>query len=166
MSNDSAKRDLQGGAIFMSLGLGAAIVGQTYGFGSLTHMGAGFFPVVLGCCIAILGALLCFGSWVARESTERVAADEVGKSIPAHDWRGTSAIVIGIVAFIIVGGALGLAPGAFACVFIAATGDRSATLKSSAILGIVATLFAVGFFSFVLHVQFPIFRAPNFGFGP
>ena len=166
MSEDSAWRDIYGGAIFMALGLGAAVVGQTYDIGSLTHMGAGFFPVLLGGCMALLGAYLCFEGWASRDIPANVAADEIGKAVPPHDWRGTTAIFLGIVAFIVIGSAFGLAPAAFACVFIAAIGDRSTTLKSAAILAFTATVLAVGFFSFVLHVQFPVFRLPIFGSGP
>ena len=60
----------------------------------------------------------------------------------------------------------GLAPAALGCVFISALGDRTATVKSAAVLAVVTSLFAVGFFSYVLGVQFPVWQWPALGAGP
>ena len=47
-------------------------------------------------------------------------------------------------------------PGTFACVFIAALGDRNRTWKSTIILASVVTAFGVGLFSYFLQVPMPI----------
>ena len=75
-------------------------------------------------------------------------------------------IPVGIVAFIALGKLFGLAPAALGCVFISSLGDRTATVKSAAVLAIVTSLFAVGFFSYVLGIQFPVWQWPALGSGP
>ena len=59
--------------------------------------------------------------------------------------------------FIVFGRYFGMAPGTFACVFIAALGDRTATWKSTFILSTVVTVFGVSLFSYFLQVPMPIF---------
>jgi uncharacterized protein (DUF486 family) len=49
-----------------------------------------------------------------------------------------------------------MAPGTFACVFIAALGDRTATWKATFILSTVVTVFGVALFSYFLQVPMPI----------
>lgn len=159
-------RDMFGGALFVLLGIGASALGATYGIGSLTHMGPGFFPVALGAVMAALGGVLLIEGSQPRSGGESEATDELGKAVARHEWRGFSAIIVGIVAFIALGKLFGLAPAALGCVFISALGDRTATVKSAAVLAVVTSLFAVGFFSYVLGVQFPVWQWPALGSGP
>jgi len=51
-----------------------------------------------------------------------------------------------------------MAPATFACVFIAALGDRTATFKGSFLLAAGVTFFGVLLFAYLLKVPFPIFR--------
>ncbi len=74
------------------------------------------------------------------------------------DWRGWSCIILGIVAFILLGEPFGLGPATFACVFIAALGDRGATLRGSAILAASATVVAAVVFTWALKFQLPLWR--------
>ena len=51
-----------------------------------------------------------------------------------------------------------MVPATFACVFVPALGDRTATLKGSALLAAGVTFFGVLLFSYVLQIPFPMFR--------
>ena len=116
------------------------------------HMGPGFFPTVLGVILMLLGVLIA-GSAVATLDTgpERI--------LPEHpEWWGWFCILAGPVLFIILGEYGGMAPATFGCVFVAALGDRTATLKSSFLLALGITIFGCLLFSYVLHVPFPIIR--------
>ena len=42
------KRDYYAGALMLVLGVGAAVTGTGYKFGTLARMGPGFMPVMLG----------------------------------------------------------------------------------------------------------------------
>lgn len=52
-SKDS--RDIIGGLALSAIGLYAVIQARDYEFGSLTHMGPGYFPVGLGLLLVVLG---------------------------------------------------------------------------------------------------------------
>jgi uncharacterized protein (DUF486 family) len=60
------------------------------------------------------------------------------------------------VLFILFGSFFGMIPGTFACVFIAALGDKEATWKGTFILSTVITVFGVALFSYFLQVPMPI----------
>jgi len=49
-------REALGGALFAGIGLGAILLGRTYGVGTTSHMGPGYFPVMLGTALMILAA--------------------------------------------------------------------------------------------------------------
>jgi hypothetical protein len=48
-------RDLLGGLMMMAIGIFAAVYAQRYDLGQLHRMGPGYFPVMLGSLLAILG---------------------------------------------------------------------------------------------------------------
>lgn len=50
--------DLYSGALFTAIGLGAMIIARSYPMGSIDRMGPGFFPMVLGAIMAVLGIVL------------------------------------------------------------------------------------------------------------
>ena len=52
----------------------------------------------------------------------------------------------------------GMIPAIFACVFISALGDRTATWKSSFLLAALITTFGVALFSYVLQIPMPVLQ--------
>ena len=136
----------------MLLGLGAALEGQRYGIGTLTRMGPGFFPVALGVIMIFLGILIAGSAYVSTE-------EEKEHFFPTENqWRGWLCIILSPIFFIVLGEFVGLLPATFACVFVAALGDKEATLKSSFILASGVTFFGIILFSFILKITFPIIR--------
>ncbi len=57
-------RDFFAGAVFLLFGLCAVPVGRDYPMGTAFHMGPGYFPIVLGALLLILGAGICIKSLV------------------------------------------------------------------------------------------------------
>jgi Tripartite tricarboxylate transporter TctB family len=149
------KRDYYAGALMLVLGVGAAVTGMGYKFGTLARMGPGFMPVVLGVVLAFLGILI---AGTALGSSE---PDEQG-FLPANpQWFGWLCIIAGPVAFIILGIYGGMIPAVFACVFICALGDKTATYKTSAYLAAGVTVFGVLLFHYLLNIPFPLIRGVN-----
>jgi hypothetical protein len=148
------KRDFYAGGLMLLLGLGIALKGATYRPGTLMHMGPGFFPTALGVILVILGIAIAAASYL-----QPVEGREHGESIlPEHpQWWGWFCILMSPVLFIFFGRYFGMAPGTFACVCIAAMGDKKATVKSTIILATVVTIFGVSLFSYFLQVPMPIF---------
>ena len=58
MSSFQRNRDYYAGALMALIGAGAILEGSTYGVGTLTAMGSGFFPVALGVGLVLMGALM------------------------------------------------------------------------------------------------------------
>jgi heme A synthase len=146
------KRDFYAGGLMILLGLGIALKGSTYRAGTLMHMGPGFLPTALGVILILIG--------IAIGATALAPSDgQHDESIlpPNPQWWAWFCILMSPVAFIVFGRYLGMAPGTFACVFVAAQGDRSATWLSTIVLSTVVTVFGVGLFSYFLQVPMPIF---------
>jgi uncharacterized membrane protein YhdT len=149
------KRDYYAGGLMMLLGLGAAMTGTGYKFGTLARMGPGFMPVVLGVVLALLGFLIAA---VAIGPSE----DDDKRFLPDNpQWFGWACILGGPIAFIILGHYGGMIPSVFACVFICALGDKTGTYKSSAILAAGVTVFGVLLFHYLLSIPFPLVRGLN-----
>src|SRR6202012_1155889 len=137
------------------LGVGAAVTGSGYKFGSLARMGPGFMPVVLGVVLAFVGILI---AGVALTSSE----PDDGHFLPDNpQWFGWFCILAGPVLFIVLGLYLGMIPAVFACVFVCALGDNTATYKSSLILAAGITVFGVLLFHYLLSIPFPLIRGVN-----
>jgi hypothetical protein len=147
------KRDFYAGSLMTIIGA-AVTLDSYYGYtlGTLTHMGPGMFPLMLGITLTFIGVLI-LGTAMATP----LGPDE--RILPKQrEWRGWGCILAGPVCFILFGDFLGLVPATFACVFVSALGDRTATLKGSAILAAGVTFFGVILFSYVLKIPFPLFR--------
>jgi hypothetical protein len=147
-------RDFLGGMLIALLGAGAVLEGRRHSIGTFMEMGAGFFPIVLGVALLVVGLLIVLGGL----ATASVAQDEMGHEIQAPDWRGCTAIVLGVLAFIVLGGRYGLMPATFSCSLIAALGDRSMTWRSAFALAAALTALATGLFWYLLQIPFPLVR--------
>ena len=143
-------KDHLGALLLIVLGIGVVMLGNGYRMGTLTTMGAGFIPVVLGGVLIAVGAVLGLSA---------VAAAPGPKTPPRHppEWRGWLCILGGVAAFVVLGNHGGLLPAAFASVFISAMGDRKNTVKSAALLAAAMTVAGVLIFSVGLHLQLPLF---------
>jgi uncharacterized membrane protein YhdT len=115
-------------------------------------MGPGMFPLMLGITLTIVGVLI-LGAAIATP-----LSDDEGILPEKPEWFAWGCILAGPIAFIILGEFFGLVLATFACVVIPALGDRTATLKGSAILAAGVTFFGVLLFSYVLKIPFPLFR--------
>jgi hypothetical protein len=153
MTSFQRNRDYYAGALMAMLGAGAIVEGSTYGIGKLTAMGSGYFPVALGVGLILMGILMAV--FRAPAPDQNMPGFHVAGP---PDWRGALAITVGVVSFILLAETAGLFPATFACVFVAALGTRSTTLKEAVLLGLGVAVFGVLVFSLGLKVQFPILR--------
>jgi len=147
------KRDVYAG-VLMTL-LGAAISLNSYAnyrLGTLTQMGPGMFPLMLGVAMTLVGMLILGNAIVAERDPDETI-------LPAQrEWRGWACILAGPIAFIVLGQYFGLAAATFGCVFVAALGERSSSVKEAAILAAIITVVGCVVFSLVLKLSFPLVR--------
>jgi hypothetical protein len=146
----TGKRDFYAGGLMVLLGLGVALKGSTYRAGSLMHMGPGFLPTALGVLLVMLGIAIA----IAAMSPSTGEDEHI---LPEHpQWWAWFCILMSPVLFIFFGRYFGMAPGTFACVTIAALGDKDATWRGTLILASIVTVFGCALFSYFLQVPMPI----------
>ena len=146
------KKDFYAGLAIILLGAGVTLNSTTYKLGTLMHMGPGMFPFILGILLTFVGILIfASGLITPLEEGERILPDSM-------EWRGWGCILAGPLMFILFGEFFGMVAATFMCVFVSALGDRTATLKGSALLAACITVGGAFIFSYVLKVPFPLFR--------
>ena len=151
-----SQKDFFAGLMFTVVGIAFAWGATTYSVGSGARMGPGYFPLMLGILLGILGIIVIFGSL----TIETVDGEPVGSIA----WRPLGYIIGANLVFgILLGGlpsiglpAMGLIAAIYALVLIAGLAGEQYQIKSSLIL---ATILAVGsYVAFVvlLKLQFQV----------
>jgi len=154
--NIKSQKDFFSGLMFMGVGVAFAWGATTYSVGTGARMGPGYFPLMLGILMAILGAIITFKALVI----ETIDGDKIGK----WAWRPLFYIISANVVFgILLAGlrgihlpAFGLIVGIYALTFIASMAQAGWKFRTTFIL---ATVLAVGsylVFVLALALQFPV----------
>ena len=129
------------------------------GMGTLRAMGSGFYPVVLGVLLALIGlALLASGRRAAPAPPAAPPAEMAHLAGPLVQWRGWLCIVAGVLAFVVLGEHGGLVPASFVSVFVAALGDRNNSVRDATLLAALMTSLGVVVFHYGLHLLLPLFQ--------
>lgn len=155
-----SQKDFWAGIMYMAVGLGFAVGAQNYSIGTGARMGPGYFPLILGVLLTLIGAAVAFKGLTAGPAD----GDPIGK----WAWRQVFFILLANFAFgiLLVGvpsigiPAMGLIVAIYALVFIASMAGSEFRAKSVFIL---ATILAVGSyvaFVWALNLQFPVW--PSF----
>jgi Tripartite tricarboxylate transporter TctB family len=155
-----SQKDFFAGLMFTGVGLAFAVGAQTYNVGSGARMGPGYFPLLLGVVLTLLGALITFNAF---RSTAK-DGDKIGK----WAWKPLSLILGANLAFgILLGGlpsiklpAMGLIIAIYALTIIASLADSKFNIKHVMVL---ATILAVGSYAaFILLLKLQIQVWPTF----
>jgi putative tricarboxylic transport membrane protein len=146
------KKDFYAGLFMVLLGVGVSLNSTTYKLGTFMHMGPGMFPFMLGIIMTFVGVLIFIsGVMTPLAEGERILPQSM-------EWRGWACILAGPLMFILFGVYFGMVAATFMCVFVSALGDKTGTLKGSAMLAAGITVAGCFLFSYVLKVPFPLFR--------
>jgi hypothetical protein len=154
-----SQKDFFSGVLFMGIGGAFAWGATTYTVGTAAHMGPGYFPLMLGLLMVLLGMLITFKSLV----TETESGDHIGH----WAWRPLFFILAANVAFgVLLGGLpriglppMGLIAAIVALALIAALAGKGFVLRDVLLL---AALLAVGsylIFIVLLKLQIPVWPA-------
>jgi hypothetical protein len=155
----ASQKDFFSGLLFTIVGISFAVGATNFTVGTASRMGPGYFPLLLGILLAVLGILITLISFRSK------APD--GDPIGAIAWRPLGYILGANLAFgaLLVGlpsiglPAMGLIVAIYALVIIAGMARPKHSLKESLIL---ATILAVGSyvgFVYLLNLQFPVWPA-------
>ena len=141
MKLQDARKDLLAGAVFTGFGLAFAVTSTTYEIGTALRMGPGFFPLVLGAILVLLGISIAVKGFVAGE----------GGDLGTVPWRSLVLLIAAILFFGATVRDLGLVPALFVSVLLAALAGRNAKLVPSVV--IAASLTALSVLIFVVALQ-------------
>jgi hypothetical protein len=155
-----SQKDFAAGAMFSAVGVAFAWGATTYTLGEGARMGPGYFPMMLGILLAIIGAAVIFGSLVVET--------EDGEKVGKIAWKPLGFIIGANLAFgLLLGGlpkygipAMGLIAGIYALVFIASMAGDNFRPKEVAVLATVLAVFSYVAFVWLLKLQFPVW--PSF----
>jgi hypothetical protein len=142
--------------MFMVMGLAFAWGATTYNVGTGARMGPGYFPLMLGIVLSLLGAGITVMSMVEKAEN----GDKIGK----WAWRPIGYVLGANLAFgVLLGGlpsiklpAMGMIVGIYALTLIASMAEDTFRLKPVLIL---ATILAIGsYLAFIvlLKLQIPV----------
>jgi hypothetical protein len=146
--------------MFTVVGVAFAWGATTYTVGNGARMGPGYFPLMLGIVMAIIGMIITFTALV----TETPDGDKIGK----WAWKQVFFILGANLAFgILLGGlpslgvpAMGLIAAIYALTIIASLAGHEFNIKSVLVL---ATVLAIGsYFAFIWALKLQIQVWPTF----
>ncbi len=161
--NIKSQKDFFSGLVFVVVGVAYALGATNYKIGDGARMGPGYFPLLLGVLLAILGVVVMFKAMVV----ETMDGDKVGK----FAWKPLFFIIAANLSFgVLLGGlpsikfpSFGLIVAIYALVPIAAMAGDEFKLKEVLVLATI--LAATSYFAFIyaLKLQFPVW--PSFLIG-
>ena len=154
-----SQKDFFSGLLFLGIGVAFTWGATTYKIGVADRMGPGYFPLLLGVLMTIMGILITVKS-LALET-------ESGDKIGGWAWKPLVYILGANLAFgVLLGGlpsiklpAVGIIAGIYALTIIASLASRRFNLRQVLIL---ATVLAVGsYLAFIvlLKLQIPVWPA-------
>ena len=157
--NIKSQKDFFSGLMFMGVGVAFAWGATTYKVGEGARMGPGYFPLMLGVLMAVLGMAITFKSLVV----ETVGGDKIGK----WAWKPLVFIIAANLLFgVLLGGlpsiklpAMGLIAGIYVLTFVASMAENGWKIKNTFILATVLAAGSYIAFVLVLKLQFAVWPA-------
>jgi len=154
-----SQRDFFSGLMFTAIGIAFAVGANSYTVGTAARMGPGFFPMMLGVILAILGGVITFNSLVIHT--------EDGEKVGGFVWRPIVFILGANLAFgVLLGGlpSIGLPPmglmvAIFALTVIASMAGDEFKLRDVLILAVVLAAGSYLAFIMLLKLNMPVWPA-------
>ena len=151
-----SQKDFFSGLLFMTVGVAFSWGATNYSVGTAARMGPGYFPLVLGILLAILGAVITFKALVVET--------EDGEKIGPWAWKPLFFIIAANLMFgLLLGGlpsfhipAMGLIAAIYALTFIASLAGEEFKFKEVVILATVLACLSYVTFILLLKLQFAV----------
>ena len=151
-----SQKDFFSGLMFTVVGAAFAYGATGYSLGTGARMGPGYFPLLLGVILAILGAVIMFKALVV----ETRGGDKIGK----WAWKPLVLIIAANVLFgVMIGGLpsiglrpMGLIAGIFALVIVASLAGDTFNIKEVLIVSVILSIGSYAAFILLLKLQFPV----------
>ena len=158
--NIKSQKDFFCGLMFMGVGVAFAWGATNYNIGDGARMGPGYFPLLLGILLAVIGAAVTFKATVV----ETEDGDKIGK----WAWKPLAYILGANFAFgVLLAGlpsiglpAMGMIVAIYALTFISSLAGDSFKVKEVFVLATVLAAGSYVAFVWALKLQFPVW--PSF----
>ena len=155
-----SQKDFYSGLLYTIVGAAFAYGATSYNIGTGARMGPGYFPLLLGSILAVIGAIILFKSLVVETPT----GDEVG----SWAWKPLFFIIAGNLLFgILLGGlpsigfpSFGLVVAIFALTGVALLADAASfNLRRMLVLSSILAGGSYLVFISLLNLQLPVWPA-------
>lgn len=154
-----SQKDFYSGLMFLLVGLAFAVGATSYKVGEGARMGPGYFPLMLGAVLALLGAVILLKSLVVGLP----GGDKVGK----WGWRPLGYVIAANLAFgVLLGGlpsigvpSMGLVVAIYALTVIASMAEGKFHGREVLILATVLAVGSYAAFILLLKLQLPVWPA-------
>jgi hypothetical protein len=151
-----SQKDFFSGLMFTVVGAAFAYGATSYTIGTGARMGPGYFPLLLGIILALLGAAILFKSLVV----ETADGEPVGK----WAWKPLFFIIAGNLLFgVLLGGlpsiglpAMGLIAAIFGTTIVVSMAGDEFNFKETVVLSAILSVMSYGAFIMLLKLQFPV----------
>ncbi len=154
-----SQKDFFSGLMFIAVGVAFAWGASTYKIGTGARMGPGYFPIILGVLLTLIGMAVAANSFLSGPPD--------GDKINKIAWKPLIFIILANLVFgASIGGlpSIGLPPmglivGIFLLTFIASKAGSEFKFKEVAILACILAVMSYLAFIVLLKLQFPVWPA-------
>ena len=151
-----SQKDFFSGLMFTVVGGAFAYGATSYSIGTGGRMGPGYFPLLLGIILAVLGAIIMLKALVVATP----GGDKIGK----WAWKPLFLIISANLIFgVMIGGLpsiglppMGLIAGIFALTLVASLAGDRFKIKEVLILSVILSIGSYAAFILLLKLQFPV----------
>jgi hypothetical protein len=144
-----APKDFWSGLMFLAFAAVALLSARGYSLGSAGKMGPGYFPLLLGLVLALIGAILVARSFVIQ-----------GERVGRLSVLPLMVVVLGVCLFAFSIETLGLVVALVAVTVVSALASwKDFRLREAALLAAALAAFAVGVFVYGLRLPLPVWPA-------
>jgi len=157
--NIKSQKDFFSGLMFTAVGVAFAWGATKYSLGTGARMGPGYFPMMLGVLMAILGGVITFKSLVVET--------EDGDKVGSWAWKPLLFIIAANLLFgLMLGGlpsikfpAFGLIVAIYVLTFVASFAGDEFKFKEVIVLATILAIMSYLAFIVLLKLQFPVWPA-------
>jgi hypothetical protein len=142
-----AIKDVLAGLVFIGFGLAFSVGATAYEIGTALRMGPGYFPLVLGGLLVVLGVVIIAKGFVVGEGAE----------IGPVPWKAALLLVGALVFFGATVRGLGVAPSVFVTALVAGFAGRGRGLVAPFVIAAGLTVASVVIFIVALQLPLPLF---------
>jgi hypothetical protein len=151
------RKKLLAGLIFAAIGFSVAAAATRFNLGTMTRIGPGGFPLLIGIVLGILGLAHVATAFALRDGGVSGSAVS-GWAVSSWDGRATLLIPLSAIVFAVTIDPLGLVPAIIAAVFVAALANPKFRLAEAIVLCLALAIFGAGLFVYGLNLPFTLFK--------